>query len=146
MRNRRGFSLPELLVVLVILGMVTRMALPRIAYLRDRNALRSAKMQVASHIATARAAAIRRAQPSQFYTSSNSAWATVGPDGARSSVAGTMRLANMRVALSPSNDSILFDARGLASNLSGSRVYRLTVNNMTDSVCVSKLGLISRFC
>ncbi len=128
------------------MAILTRASLPKLAAIRDRNALRAAKLQVASYIATARAAAIRHSQPSQFYNTTTTAWATVGPDGSRSSVSGTIRLANMKVSVSPTNDSILFDPRGMASNLSGMRVYRFTRNNLTDSVCVSRLGLISRFC
>jgi len=151
-RNRRGFSLTELLIVVAIVAMVTRLSLPKLNATRDRNALRAAKLQVASYIATARAAAIRRSQPAQFFTSSSTAWATVGTTS-RSSVSGTIRLTNLKVAVSsnnagvnPANDSILFDARGMASNLGGTRVYRLSRNNLTDSICVSRLGLITRFC
>src|SRR6266567_5750095 len=111
-RNRRGFSLTELLVVLAIMALITRMSFPRIAALRDKNAVRAAKMQMTSYIATARAAAIRRSQPAQFYAVNNSAWATVGASGSRTSVTGTVRLSSRLVSVTPTNDSILFDARG----------------------------------
>jgi hypothetical protein len=70
----------------------------------------------------------------------------VGPTGARTSVSGTVRFASFGVSVTPSTDSILFDSRGMASNLAGSRVYVLTRNGLKDSVCVSRLGQISRNC
>ena len=148
--NRRGFSLTEVLVVLVIMALVTKMSLPKIAQIREKNAVRSAKLQLASQIATARTAAIRRSQPSKFqYDATAQRWyTTAGPTGTETVVTGSVRLASLQVVVSPasSSDGIDFDSRGLPTNLTGRKVYRFTRNNVTDSICVSRVGQISRFC
>jgi len=132
-------------------AVLMRMALPKLGATRDKGAVRSAKQQVASYLANARAAAIRRSQPTQFYLSSSLDSITVGAAGARTRL-GMNRLTQLGVSIaatSPGNipDSILFDARGIATNLaSAGRVYKFTRNGLTDSVCISKLGLVSRFC
>jgi prepilin-type N-terminal cleavage/methylation domain-containing protein len=147
MRNRRAFSLIETLVVLVITALIAKMSFPKIIAIREQNAVRAAKLQIASQITSARAAAIRRSQPSKFqYDALSQRWyATVGSN----TVTGSVKLASLGVVVSssdPSTSSIEFDSRGLATNLTARRVYRFTRNNVTDSMCVSRMGQISRYC
>jgi prepilin-type N-terminal cleavage/methylation domain-containing protein len=145
MRNRRGFSMTEVLVVLVLIALIMKMSFPKIIAIRERNAVRAAKLQLVSQITTARAAAIRRSQPSTFTWQSGEALAKVGPTGTENVVSGRVRLAAMQVTVTPTDD-IQFDPRGFATNLTARKVYRFTRNNYTDSLCVSKLGQISRYC
>ncbi len=145
MRSRRGFTLAETLVVVVLMALITKMSFPKIVAIRERNAVRAAKLQLASQITTARAAAIRRSQPSQFSLDATKAWATVGPTGAQTAVTGRVSLASLRVVVTPT-DPIQFDSRGLPTNLTTRRVYRFTRNNVTDSICVSRMGQIARYC
>jgi prepilin-type N-terminal cleavage/methylation domain-containing protein len=144
-RIRRGFSLAEILMCLVLVALITKLSLPKIASIREKNAVRAAKLQLASQIATARAAAIRRSQKSTFVWESGEALAKVGPTGTENVVAGRVRLASMRVTVSP-QENIEFDARGFATNLTARKVYRFTRNGVTDSICVSKVGQIARYC
>ena len=145
MQNRRGFSMTEILVVLVVMALITKMSFPKIVAIRERNAVRSAKLQLASQITTARAAAIRRSQKSTFTWNNGEALAKVGPNGTETTVSGRVRLASMGVTVTPQED-IQFDPRGFATNLTARKVYRFTRNNVTDSICVSKVGQISRYC
>jgi len=43
-------------------------------------------------------------------------------------------------------DSIVYDARGLEVWPVTRRTYVLTLNNLKDSICVSRVGLIARKC
>lgn len=137
----------EVLVVLVLLALITKMSFPKIVTLRERNAVRAAKLQLASQISTARAAAIRRSQRSIFtwQTSTGEAFATVGPTGTETVVSGRVRTSSLGVTVSP-QDNIEFDPRGFATNLTARKVYRFTRSNITDSLCVSRMGQISRYC
>ena len=145
MRNRRGFSLAEILMCLVLVSLITKLSLPKIVYLRETNAVRAAKLQLASQITTARAAAIRRSQKASFLWESGEALAKVGPTGTENVVSGRVRLASMRVSVTP-QDNIEFDSRGFATNLTARKVYRLSRNGVKDSLCVSRVGQIARFC
>src|SRR5215218_4237885 len=74
---RRGFSLPELLVVLVIAAVLMRISMPRFASLRDKTALKGAKQQLVAYLMGARTAAIRQSQTGTFNFDSGDIWTTV---------------------------------------------------------------------
>lgn len=152
LRARRGVSIAEMVVVLVISGIVLNIALPRFAGMRDRMNLRSAKQEFTTYLMTARAAAVRQSQPSQFHIVNNTAWTTVSqPNGTTATVNQRLRFFRTRNVIitmggSAPNDSIVYDARGIENVPGQRRVYVLTLNNLKDSVCVSRAGLISRQC
>ena len=142
----------EMVVVLVISGIVLNITLPRFAAMRDRMNLRSAKQEFITYLMTARAAAIRQSQQSQFHIVNNTAWTTVSqPNGTNATVNQRLRLFRTRSVIvtmggwAP-NDSIVYDARGLEVWPANRRTYVLTLNNLKDSVCVSRVGLIARQC
>lgn len=150
-RARRGFSIAELLVVLIVSGLIMRMALPRFAAMRDRMALRSAKQQIGAYLVTARATAIRRSKVSTFKVKNNTIWATTtSSTGTDSTMTGTVPLLTARGVTVLKNgigasDSIRFDPRGFAL-LNNARTYVLARNSLKDSICISRLGLIARRC
>jgi prepilin-type N-terminal cleavage/methylation domain-containing protein len=59
MSNRRGFTLLELCLVLLIAGILSAMAVPHFGRARDRIAVRAAATELAGALAVTRAAAIR---------------------------------------------------------------------------------------
>lgn len=143
----------EMVVVLVISGIMLSIALPRFAGMRDRMSLRSAKQEFIAYVMASRAAAIRQSQPSQFHISNNRVWAMVQqPNGTTTSVSQTLRTFRTRnVTLSMNgdftpNDSIVYDARGIAVYPGRRDMFILTLNNLQDTVCVSRAGLITRQC
>lgn len=151
-RARRGFSMVEMVVVLVISGVVLSITLPKFAAMRDSMNLRSAKQEFGAYLMSARAAAVRQSQSSQFHIRGNTAWTTVNqPNGTNTSVNQRLRLFRTRNVIitmdgSSPNDSIVYDARGIASYPRARRTFVLTLNNIKDSVCVSRAGLIARQC
>jgi type II secretory pathway pseudopilin PulG len=141
-----------MVVVLVISGICLNIALPRFAAMRDRMNLRTAKQEFTTYLMTARAAAIRQSQQSQFHIVNNTAWTTVNlPNGTNTTVNQRLRLFRTRNVIvtmggSAPNDSIAYDARGIEVWPVTRRTYVLTLNNLKDSVCVSRVGLIARQC
>jgi prepilin-type N-terminal cleavage/methylation domain-containing protein len=152
-RTRRGFSLPELMVVISIIGILTLMAMPKIRSFRSGNNLRSAKAQVASSLATARAAAIQKGRDARFIVQGNNLAVAVDT-GSASGFQGYVVLSNVPLAdrysasitLTNAADSVVsYDSRGFGSTGSGVQAkYILRVQNFVDSVCVSQLGLINK--
>lgn len=151
-RARRGFSIAEMLVVMVIAGLVMKMAMPRFAAMRDRMAVRAAKQQIGAYLVTARATAIRRSRASKFKIQNNTIWATtLKSDGSDSTIALNVPLLSARGVTvtaggSAADESIAFDSRGMALSLGTARTYVLTRNSSKDSLCISRLGLIARRC
>lgn len=142
----------EMVVVLVISGIMLSIALPRFAGMRDRMNLRSAKQEFITYLMTARAAAIRQSQQSQFHIVNNTAWTTVNqPNGTNITVNQNLKLHRTRNVVvtrdgDPPSDSIVYDARGIETYPVSRRIYVLTLNSLQDSVCVSRVGLITRKC
>src|ERR1051325_289226 len=135
---RRGFSLPEMLMVMVIAAISMRIALPKIAGMRDKSNLRTAKQAVMAEIANARAAAIRRSAVATFNLAGDSVYATTTISGTTANVRKPIRIDrtwNVTVRVSPgggATDNIAFDPRGFATNLTGTRIYKFTRNSTTD--------------
>src|SRR6266487_552609 len=67
-----GFTVIEMLIVVVLLGLLTAMAYPRMSGVRNSAGLRAARVQFAASLATARAAAVRWGRPAQLKRIGNS--------------------------------------------------------------------------
>jgi prepilin-type N-terminal cleavage/methylation domain-containing protein len=152
--RRRGFTLLELMVVIIIVGVVTAIALPKIYTIRDKAAVRSARQQAQSYLMLARATAIRKSQYAwmrvsgqtiSVYTPSPAGGTTVTRMG------GTIFFNSTKVTMAgepafASPDSIMYDLRGMASNRAATQKITFTRNSARDSLCVSRLGLVVAAC
>ena len=148
-RTRRGFSLLELLLVLVISGILMRVTMPKFAAFRDRTAVSGAKQQIASYLAGARAAAIRQSQTATFHVVSDQIWTTVNQSSGSpvdvQKVTSISKSRGVSVNNSSSTDSpIVYDPRGFGR--SAATKYVLSRNGVKDSLCVTTLGMIQRYC
>lgn len=80
---RRGFTLLELLLVLLIVGTMASLAVPRFGRARDRLAVRGAALELAAALAVTRASAIRAGGASLHVdVAAGTAWITTS-SGAR---------------------------------------------------------------
>ena len=141
-----GFTLLELVIVIVISGMLMMIAAPRISEARNTANLVSAREQVSAAISTARAAAIQKGEPVTVRFTAAGPSATIrGRTGAEVRIIPPVDLRSVYgVTVSTRTDSIRFDSRGLAApKLSERAVFRMTgLGGGVDSVCVGVLGQI----
>jgi len=146
-RNRDGVTLLELMVVLFIIGILSAIGLPRFASMRAQANVSAAKDQVASSLSTARAAAIRRGLPAQFHMTNGEVWVTVaeavnGPQvimGAKTAVSENL---DVIVVPTANAETIQYDGRGFATLVGGNGKIRFSQGARTDSLCVTRLGVI----
>lgn len=143
--QKRGFTLIEILMVIVIMGILSTMALPRLARRGVTLTVRSAKQEVASYLAQARATAIATGRSAWFIRSGN----TVGVSST-STTAGYVKSTDLMtehgVTVSAASDptTIEFDARGMIpGGVGGALPIVLSKQSARDSVCVIGLGRIS---
>lgn len=153
-RSRQGYTLTELLIVVVMVGSLTLFAIPKFTVLVERNKLGAAREEIAAAIATARAAAVQKGRTSTLFLTSNQLWVTVvtSDAGATTTIVPLKKfssLYNVTVApKDPAMTSITFDMRGfLNPRLSQTGVFRIVGGTRKDSVCITTAGqLMPRGC
>lgn len=144
----RGFTLPEILIVIVMISVLALLALPRFADANARRHMESARLRMATALATARQAAVQRGVPVEFQLKSNRVTVRVaGTTADLSSPAplDTLYKVNtvLPLSLSLSDGKITFSGRGYASLPLDRAVIKLSrPGTPDDSVVVTKFGMV----
>jgi len=149
MRNRaeQGFSFIEMLVVMILIGIIASLAIPRLRGSLEKQNIRSAKALTSTLVATARSVAVQRGCSATLNMTSDSIWVTacgVNPVAASVQV-GTKKLVGeeFNVTLNPSAASIVFDPRGIQTSFTSTTV-RFIGANYRDSVMINQVGKVVR--
>jgi Tfp pilus assembly protein FimT len=133
-----------MLIVVSVVGLLTLFALPKFSGLVERNNLTAAREELASAIATARAAAVQKGRNATLYLSGNQLWVTVVTSnaGATATVIPTRSFSTLyNVSVTSTDASITYDMRGFAK-LSASGKFTITKGTRRDSVCITAAGQI----
>lgn len=151
--NRRGFSLIEMLLVIVIIGLVGMIATPRMRESLERSKVRAARSALASHVARTRATAVARGCQATLNVTTGAAgklWVTscltttVGAGGATQTVGRVDSLAaRQKVTITSDVAALSFDRRGIRTNrvLSTIRVQS-TTTALIDSIQINPVGRV----
>ena len=138
---RRGTTLPELMVVLTVVGVLVTVAVGRTNALRDRMSVRAAATETVATFALARRWAVSRTTRTAVALDSGSASLIVL---AYADTISHRRLGSSHgVSLSSSRDSMAYAPNGLgygASNLT----LVLRRGDAAETVFVSRLGRVRR--
>jgi prepilin-type N-terminal cleavage/methylation domain-containing protein len=143
---RPGYSLAEVIIVIVIIGVISAMSQPRLSRMRDKTRVYAATERFTRSVFAARQAAIQRGKHAYFKSNANKIWVTVDTTGLNTDsviVNTTLDMsAAYGVTISPSTlVTIDYDPRGMATQAS-KQVFGFvhTASGYVDSLCVSKLG------
>ncbi len=138
---RRGTTLLELGVALSVIGLMTVIAVPRFAALRDRVATDAAAASVVALLSTARHAAIRRGLTTAVTADSTTATLTVfaGPDTIARRPLGVVH----GVRLAATRDSIAYAPNGMGFGAANTRLI-VSKGGAADTITVSRLGRVRR--
>jgi len=138
---RRGTTLPELLVVLTVVGVLATIAAGRTTALRDRMSVRSAATETVATFALARRWSVSRAARTAIEIDTASASLIVR------SYADTIarrRLASSHgVRVSASRDSMAYAPNGLGYGASNLTIV-LRRGSAAETISVSRLGRVRR--
>lgn len=136
------------MIVIVLIGLVAVIGIPKLAVLRDRNAIESAREQLASTLVTAKSGARQRGMPAHVLLSGNvlSAW-TYSPTSGDTVwlVQPTDLQATTGVTVTvgvPEDSLISFDTRGFANRVDYVRVWGVGIGARKDSICIGPLGTL----
>lgn len=143
---RGGFTLVELLVVLILAALISSMVVPRFfSYARQLSA-RSAVSQVVADLALARTQAVREGRTVSLRVTGASTYQVTVDNGA--TILKTVKTVDVKgaqraVSISPTTARVIFDSRGML--LPGSSA-QLLVNRTgrVDTVSVSAVGRVYR--
>ena len=147
--KRSGFTIMEMVIVVVLIGIIAAIGFPKIRRSLDKVNVRSARATMSTLAATARAAAVQRGCTAviHFVATNATVWVTTNCAAKVDTVSGIQRLGTrFKVTMVPSRDSLRFDPRGLSlDNLgSTSTVIRFTgsVGSNVDSTVINPLGKV----
>lgn len=154
MRSRNGFTLVETLIVVVIFGLLTAVAFPKLRSALVQNDLRGARTMTINLVAKARAAATQSNRRTWVRFAGNSAYVLARPRqaagaGNADTVGGVQNLydvykVNLSV-LTAGVDSIQFDPRGIGSGFNTSGVtIQLSRGGYTSSIVIDGFGRVSK--
>lgn len=152
--RRSGFTVVEMIIVIVMMGIIAVIGFPRIRRALDKTNVRSARVFLGVAVATARAAAVQRGCLGVVHFASGatgSVWVTACPR--TSPGAGTIDTigpveqlsARYNVTLTANVDSIRYDPRGLSMDNTDVMV-RIAGNTTSghDSLLVNRIGKVVR--
>ncbi len=149
MRNRSsGFTLIEMLMVFVIMGIVLSLASPKLSRAAGQMAVSNSRNEVSAMISLARALAIQNGRRAAFVQEGNVVRVELATGfGATTDTVTARDLASQhKVVLGPNAKlSIPFDPRGFAipNAKDESRIISISRDDFNGVVCVIGLGKIS---
>jgi prepilin-type N-terminal cleavage/methylation domain-containing protein len=145
LRRRGGFTLAEMLIVVVIIGIALAMAVPRMQGVLHESALQGALNRMASDLTLTRLRAVRSAARTSLTINAAGTGYTVvvDPTGTPETIKTVSFATDAKgLVFSPANTSITFDSRGLL--VTATTTIKATRQGRTDSLMVSGVGRIYR--
>jgi prepilin-type N-terminal cleavage/methylation domain-containing protein len=147
-RRERGFSLIEMLVVIVVLGIATLIGVPRIGAGMTKANVRGARTTLINLLSRTRIAATETNRITVLKVVGNNAVILLRPRrlpgvGDADTLGNVMRLGDAYgVTIAAPIDSVRFDPRGLAAGFGTGTTFRLMRDDVSDSVRIDGLGRI----
>ena len=146
--SRSGFTLLELLIVIIVMGLLGMYAYPRLRGSTTGLSVRSARQQTQEMLVIARSAAVQNGSEARFIRAGNVVRVLVDSSGTFVTLSArdlyTEHGVTVAVGGAAPRDTVRFDPRGLAIGLTGAATITFTNSTVTDSICVSKLGKVAR--
>jgi prepilin-type N-terminal cleavage/methylation domain-containing protein len=149
LRSRAGFTLAEVLAALVIMGILLAIAAPRMTGIVQSAGRGSVTNQLAADLSLTRMRAMRAGNRARLVINSTGTAYTVelrGTDGALLERVKTVSLTQEYpgLTLSPVNDSVVFDGRGLRRSGATRIVAMQGSTSLRDTLTISALGKVNR--
>jgi prepilin-type N-terminal cleavage/methylation domain-containing protein len=146
-RNRTGFTLLELLIVIVMIGALLAMAMPKLNKVDAQASTASAARAIAGQLATARAAAMHTGYDARMTIGGTSIQVETSDSlGTYSPLGKMVDLAEFGVTVTVDPESeVVFDSRGFARDIDTIQQFIVdagTYGVPKDTVCVARIGLV----
>jgi prepilin-type N-terminal cleavage/methylation domain-containing protein len=140
-RREAGFSLVETLIVIVIVGLLTLLAMPRIDVALTRRDIASAKSGLTNLVLRAKVAAVSARRATTINVTSSSAYATLVTVGGTTQNVGGALFFETGVTASYSASTLVVQPTGLITSGTPFTVV-FSKRGVTDSVMVVGYGRV----
>ena len=146
--DRRGFTVIEMLLVIIVLGIVTIIGLPRMSEGASKANVRGARTSLVNLFARTRIAATETNRISVLKVEANNAVILLRPRrlpgaGDADTLGSVLRLGEAYgVSITGGVDSVRFDPRGMATGFGTGTTFLITKNGVRDSVRIDGLGRV----
>jgi prepilin-type N-terminal cleavage/methylation domain-containing protein len=148
--EKKGFTLVEMLIVVVLIGIVTLIGFPKVSSGLAKSNLRSSRTTLANMFAKARAVATQGNRRTWVNFNGNNVVVTASPRavvlaGSTVDTVGAVEKLDLLygVTLTAPVTSVAFDPRGFGS-LGTSRTFVVARNSKRDSIIVDGLGRVTK--
>jgi Tfp pilus assembly protein FimT len=135
------------MTVIILLGIITALGIPRLRGSLQKQNVRSARAAISTMVATTRSVAVQRGCSATLNLNADSAWVTacgVNPPAASVLVGGKKFVASIYgVTLSSSSPTLVFDPRGISTVFQTTTV-RVIGPTYRDSVVINQVGKVVR--
>ena len=141
MRTRRGFTLLEVAIVIVLMGVIGGYAAPKLFQARMRASTRSAAEAVVSQVARTRVIASRRRIATRVVLTSTTVRALGTVNGVEQEILPTLNLSTeYNATLTSGQNEVRFDTRGFATGLTTHVEVRTNQGSTSSKLCISRYG------
>ena len=152
MSRRNGFTLIEIMIVVVIFGIKAIAVYPRVGLVLAKNDVRSARTTLANRFVTARAVAMQRSRTASVTFNGNNVVVTAGPRtfpvaGSTLDTIGGVQNFNALygVTITAGAATVPYDPRGFAGGLSSTPLkFVVSRSGTRDSVSLDYLGRVTK--
>ncbi len=142
--NRRGLTLIELVIVIVLIGVMAGLGFPRLGDAMTKQSVRSARTLVVGLVAKARATAIQRGSATRFIVSNGKI--TIQSSNPVTNV--TQTVGNVEdlgsrygVTVQPSSLTLTFDGRGIGMETTETTIS-ITKGSYGSKIVISPVGRV----
>lgn len=147
-RGASGFSLFEMLVVIVMIGLMSLFAFPRVVQVFDQSQVRGARQAVLNKFNTARMNARQSGRSTFLVRNGTVFWIERSPrvtpliGSTRDTVGGYLNLRASWGVEATGFDEVRIDPRGLVQG--APHTLSLTRNTTTDAISITGFGMVGR--
>jgi prepilin-type N-terminal cleavage/methylation domain-containing protein len=148
--ERRGFTVIEMLLVILILGVMTIIGLPRMSAGASGAGVRGARTTLINQLARARIAATETNRITLLKIDGNNAVVLMRPRrlpgaGTADTLGAVAPLGDTYgVTVTATVDSVRFDPRGMATGFGTGTTFVISRNGITDRVTIDGLGRVTK--
>jgi Tfp pilus assembly protein FimT len=138
--NRLAFTVVELMAVMIIIGIITIVALPKFTETVRNSKVRSARDEVVSYFMRAHAVAIQRGQRTHVRIAGDRMSVVTEANGVEQTILASDLQEGHGVSLHATQNEFTYDPRGFAQNIPGSGRVVVSRDSRAMPVCVTGLG------